>query len=129
MKKVLSLLAVAFSVVILTGCGTVTTTKTTEYDTAGNITKVTEVSADTSDFSSYMSSSDGCATTLSADVSRFNIGWNGYGVNWFSVSGVRVKAPTGTSEELSKSADIIKAGKTTFQTADVGLNTEVKKDL
>ncbi len=122
-------MAVTFGVAILTGCGTTTTTKTTEYDIKGNITKVTEVSADTSDFSAYMSSGDGCATTLSADVSRFNIGWNGYGVNWFSVSGVRVKAPSGTSEELSKSADVIKAGKTTFKTGDIGLNTEVKKDL
>lgn len=116
---------------LLSACGSVSETKTTEYDENGNIVRVVETKSDASDFSAFMASSDGAATTLSADVSKFNLGWNGYGLNWLSVSGVRVKAPvkqngTDSASALAQTAVVVKATKTSIQTDSLGVNADVK---
>lgn len=125
MKNILLLIIAVFALgLFVAGCSTTTKTTVNEYCNDGTITKSTETITDTSDFASYMASGDGCATTLSADVSKFSIGWNGYGINWFSVSGVRVKAPKDTAKELDSTAGVIKATKVSVQTDDFGINTE-----
>ena len=79
-----------------------------------------------------MASSDGSATALSADVSKFNLGWNGYGLNWLSVSGVRVKAPvkvngSDSAAALEKTANVIKSTKTSIQSDGLGVNATPTK--
>lgn len=111
---------------LLCACSSTSETKTTEYDANGNVVRVVESKSDASDFSAFIASGDGAATTLSADVSKFSLGWNGYGLNWLSVSGVRVKAPKDTADELTQTAGVIKATKTSIQTGDMGVNTDAK---
>ena len=111
----------------LTACGSVTTTKTTEYDASGNIVKITETSSDSSDFAAYMASGEGNATYLYGDISKFNLGWNGYGLNWLSISGGRTKAPVkadgaDSAAVLEKMATVIKANKTNLEAGDVSVN-------
>lgn len=69
MKK---MLAMIFAGLMLAGCGTTTTTKVTEYDSAGNVVKVTETVSDNSDFANYFATGDGNATDLRGDISKFN---------------------------------------------------------
>lgn len=124
MKKIIQISPFCLAALAIAGCGTTTSTTTTSYDAEGKVIQTVEVQSDVSDFTAYMQSGDGCATTLSADVSKFNIGWNGYGINWFSVSGVRVKAPKGTANELDSTAGVISATKASIQTDDFGINTD-----
>ena len=111
---------------LLAACGSTTTVKVSEYDADGKVVKITETTADTSDFSAYLASADGNATDLRGDISRFCIGWNGYGVSWLSISGGRTKAPVNTksssAEALEKIADVIKANKTTLETEAAKVN-------
>lgn len=109
----------------LTACGSITTTKTTEYDASGNIVKITETSSDSSDFAAYMASGEGNATYLYGDISKFNLGWNGYGLNWLSISGGRVKAPAKEAESnlvLEKMSGVISSNKTQIEAGDVSVN-------
>lgn len=109
----------------LTACGSITTTKTTEYDASGNIVKITETSSDSSDFAAYMASGEGNATYLYGDISKFSLGWNGYGLNWLSVSGGRVKAPAKEAESnlvLEKMASVVQSNKTQIEAGDVSVN-------
>lgn len=124
MKSVFKLFLIT-AVLGLTACGSVTTTKTTEYDASGNIVKITETSSDSSDFAAYMASGEGNATYLHGDISKFSLGWNGYGLNWLSVSGGRAKAPAKEAESnlvLEKMATVIKANKTNLDAGEVSVN-------
>ena len=118
------LLFLAFALV---GCGSIKKTTTTEYDANGNVIKVVVVESDVSDFGSYLASGEGNATDLRGDITKFNLGWNGYGLNWLSISGGRTKAPvndkSNSAEALSQIAEVIKANKTTLQASeDVKVN-------
>ena len=113
----------------LAACGSITTTKTTEYDASGNIVKITETSSDSSDFAAYIASGEGNATYLYGDISKFNLGWNGYGLNWLSISGGRTKAPvkpdgSTSAEALEKMAGVIKANKTSVEAGEVSVNAK-----
>lgn len=128
MKK---MLAMIFAGLVLAGCGTTTTTKVTEYDSAGNVVKVTETVSDNSDFANYFATGDGNATDLRGDISKFNLGWNGYGLNWLSISGGRTKAPVKTdacssAEALEQMAKVISANKTEVKLGDLNVNPEAK---
>lgn len=126
MKSVFKLFLIT-AVLGLTACGSITTTKTTEYDASGKIIKVTEVTSDSSDFAAYMASGAGNATYLYGDISKFNLGWNGYGLNWLSISGGRVKAPAKEAESnlvLEKMSGVVQSNKTTIKTD--GLNVNAK---
>ena len=90
----IQIIIASLTTLLLVACGT--TTKVIEYDANGNIIKTTE--SDSSDFASYIASSTGNATFLYGDVSKINLGWNGYGLNWLSISGGRLKAPAKESE-------------------------------
>lgn len=110
----------------LAGCGSITTTKTTEYDASGNIVKITETTSDSSDFAAYMASGEGNATYLYGDVSKFNLGWNGYGLNWLSISGGRAKAPAKEAESnlvLEKMSGVISSSKTQIAAGEVSVNS------
>lgn len=127
MKLKLSIMFIAS--LLMFGCGSTTTTKTTEYDAQGNVIKVVEVSTDASDFTAYINSGEGNVTDLRGDISKFSLGWNGYGLNWFSVSGGRTKAPvnedSNSAEALEKMAQVVKANKTTLQAGeDVKVNKQ-----
>lgn len=120
-------LVLILAVLGLTACGSVTTTKTTEYDASGNIVKITETSSDSSDFAAYIASGAGNATGLYGDISKLNFGWNGYGFNWLSISGGRVKAPAKEAESnlvLEKMAGVIKANKTNLEAGEVSVNAK-----
>lgn len=126
MKSVFKFLLIT-AVFGLTACGSITTTKTTEYDASGNIVKITETSSDSSDFAAYMASGEGNATDLRGDISKFSLGWNGYGLNWLSISGGRTKAPvkpdgSNSAEALEKMAGVIKANKTNLEAGEVSVN-------
>jgi hypothetical protein len=122
MKLIIGLIAI----LLMSGCGSVTTTKTTEYDAQGNVIKVVEVSTDASDFATYMASGDGNATDLRGDISKFNLGWNGYGISWLSINGGRTKAPvsngSNSSEALKQIAEVVKANKTTLSVGEAKVN-------
>lgn len=128
MKSVFKFLLIT-AVLCLAGCGSVTTTKTTEYDASGNIIKITETSSDSSDFAAYMASGEGNATDLRGDISKFTRGRNGYGLNWLSISGGRTKAPvkpdgSTSAEALEKMAGVIKANKTSVEAGEVSVNAK-----
>lgn len=126
MKSVFKLFLIT-AVLGLTACGSITTTKTTEYGTSGNIVKITETSSDSSDFAAYIASGAGNATYLYGDISKFNLGWNGYGLNWLSVSGGRAKAPAKEAESnlvLEKMASVVQSNKTTIKTDGLNVNTK-----
>lgn len=112
--------------ILLTACGSVNKTTTTKYDASGNVIEVVVVESDTSDFASYLASGNGNATDLRGDISKFNLGWNGYGLNWLSISGGRTKAPvnsnSNSAEALGKMAEVIKANKTTINAGEVKVN-------
>ena len=112
--------------ILLTACGSVNKTTTTKYDASGNVVEVVVVESDTSDFASYLASGNGNATDLRGDISKFNLGWNGYGLNWLSISGGRTKAPvnsnSNSAEALGKMAEVIKANKTTINAGEVKVN-------
>jgi hypothetical protein len=125
MKLKLSIILITS--LLMFGCGSTTTTKTTDYDAQGNVIRVTEVSTDASDFATYIASGEGNATDLRGDISKFSLGWNGYGLNWLSISGGRTKAPvnddSNSAEALEKMAQVVKANKTTLQAGeDVKVN-------
>ena len=64
---------------------------------------------------------------LYGDISKFNLGWNGYGLNWLSISGGRVKAPAKEAESnlvLEKMSGVVQSNKTTIKTD--GLNVNAK---
>lgn len=111
---------------LLTACGSVNKTTTTKYDATGNVVEVVVVESDTSDFASYLASGNGNATDLRGDISKFNLGWNGYGLNWLSISGGRTKAPvnsnSNSAEALGKMAEVIKANKTRINAGEVKVN-------
>ena len=127
---IISVTFAAFCICMLCSCGTATRTKTTEYNADGTVSKIVETTSDASDFAALVASADGAATTLSADVSKFSLGWNGYGLNWLSVSGVRVKAPVKNSSDsaaaLEKTAQVISSTKTTITADGLGVNTAPK---
>lgn len=112
--------------ILLTACGSVNKTTTTKYDATGNVVEVVVVESDTSDFASYLASGNGNATDLRGDISKFNLGWNGYGLSWLSISGGRTKAPvnsnSNSAEALGKMAEVIKANKTTINAGEVKVN-------
>ena len=130
MKKIITAILIA-AALFFTACGTVSTTTTTKYDANGTVTEVTVTESDASDFAAYMMSGDGCATVLSADVSKFNIGYSGWGLSWFFVSGTRTKAPVNTdsnsADVLEKTADIISATKTSLVTDQFSVNAPPKE--
>ena len=113
-------------VCLLTACGSVNKTTTTKYDASGNVVEVVVTESDTSDFASYLASGKDNATDLRGDISKFNLGWNGYGLSWLSISGGRTKAPVNSNstsaEALEKMADVIKANKTVVDAGDVSVN-------
>ncbi len=131
MKKIIiNIIAIIILIVVILGitaCGSVQTTTTTRYDATGAVMEKTVVESDSSDFAALVASSDGNATTLSADITKFGIGYSGWGINFLSVSGMRVKAPVNTrsnsAEALDKTALILEAKKTTIQTGNIGVNT------
>ena len=118
---------VILGILLMVGCGTTSTTKTTFYNADGTINRIVEETAENSDFSTFIASGNGNATDLRGDISKFSLGWNGYGINWLSISGGRTKAPvndkSNSAEALSKIAEVIKANKTTLQAGeDVKVN-------
>lgn len=125
MEKILTAITI-FAMLLIVGCGTTTTTKTTYYNAEGKIDRIVEQTAENSDFSTFIASGDGNATDLRGDITKFNLGWNGYGINWLSISGGRTKAPvnanSNSAEALGKIADVIKANKTTIQSGEVKVN-------
>ena len=126
MKSVFKLFLIT-AVLGLTACGSVTTTKTTEYDASGNIVKITETTSDASDFASYIASGAGNATYLYGDVSKVNFGWNGYGLNCLFISGGRVKAPAKEAESnlvLEKMSGVVQSNKTSVEAGEVSINAK-----
>lgn len=125
MKKILTAIT-TLAMLLIVGCGTTTTTKTTYYNAEGKIDRIVEQTAENSDFSTFIASGDGNATDLRGDITKFNLGWNGYGINWLSISGGRTKAPvnanSNSAEALGKMASVIKANKTTIQASEVKVN-------
>jgi hypothetical protein len=111
---------------LMFGCGSTTTTKTTDYDAQGNVIRVTEVSTDASDFATYIASGEGNATDLRGDISKFSLGWNGYGISWLSINGGRTKAPvsngSNSSDALKQIAEVVKANKTTLSVGEARVN-------
>ena len=125
MKKILTAIT-TLAMLLIVGCGTTTTTKTTYYNADGKIDRIIEQTAENSDFSTFIESGNGNATDLRGDITKFNLGWNGYGINWLSISGGRTKAPvnadSNSAEALEKMASVIKANKTTIQASEVKVN-------
>lgn len=126
MKKILTTIT-ALTILLIVGCGTTTTTKTTYYNAEGKVDRIVEQTAENSDFSTFIASGNGNATDLYGDITKFNLGWNGYGINWLSISGGRTKAPVNTdsnsAEALEKIASVRKTNKTTIQAGeDVKVN-------
>jgi hypothetical protein len=121
MKKLINTIVI-LGILLLVGCGTTNTTKTTFYNADGTINRIVEETAENSDFSTFIASGNGNATDLRGDITKFSIGWNGYGLNWLSISGGRTKAPvndkSNSAEALSQIAEVIKANKTTLQASE-----------
>lgn len=67
-----------------------------------------------------------CGSVNKTTISKFSLGWNGYGLNWLSISGGRTKAPvnddSNSAEALEKMAQVIKANKTVVDAGDVSVN-------
>lgn len=118
MKQLINTIVI-LGILLMVGCGTTNTTKTTFYNADGTINRIIEETAENSDFSTFIASGNGNATDLRGDITKFSIGWNGYGLNWLSIAGGRTKAPvndkSNSAEALSKIAEVIKANKTTLQ--------------
>lgn len=121
MKQLINTIVI-LGILLMVGCGTTNTTKTTFYNADGTINRVVEETAENSDFSTFITSGNGNATDLRGDITKFSIGWNGYGLNWLSISGGRTKAPvndkSNSAEALSQIAEVIKANKTTLQASE-----------
>jgi hypothetical protein len=121
MKQLINTIVI-LGILLLVGCGTTNTTKTTFYNADGTINRIVEETAENSDFSTFIASGNGNATDLRGDITKFSIGWNGYGLNWLSISGGRTKAPvndkSNSAEALSQIAEVIKANKTTLQASE-----------
>ena len=121
MEKILTAITI-IAMLLIVGCGTTTTTKTTYYNADGKIDRIVEQTAENSDFSTFIASGENNATDLRGDITKFNLGWNGYGINWLSISGGRTKAPvnadSNSAEALEKMASVIKANKTTLQASE-----------
>ncbi len=121
--KLLLLLLVAIG---LTACGTTSISTTTNYDENGNITSTVVTENEQSDLASYINAGDGNVTSLNGDISKFNLGYNGIGLSWFSISGGRQKAPVNdesdSAEALEKIAEVVKATKTSIVTETLGVN-------
>ena len=121
MEKILTAIT-TIAMLLIVGCGTTTTTKTTYYNADGKIDRIVEQTAENSDFSTFIASGENNATDLRGDITKFNLGWNGYGINWLSISGGRTKAPvnadSNSAEALEKMASVIKANKTTLQASE-----------
>lgn len=121
MKQLINTIVI-LGILLLVGCGTTSTTKTTFYNADGTINRIVEETAENSDFSTFIASGNGNATDLRGDITKFSIGWNGYGLNWLSISGGRTKAPvndkSNSAEALSQIAEVIKANKTTLQASE-----------
>lgn len=120
------LIAIILATACLVGCNSTIKTTVSEYDAEGKVVKVTETISDTSDFAAFISSSNGNATDLRGDITKFGIGWNGYGVSWLSISGGRTKAPvnskSSSAEALDSMAKVIKANKTTVESEAAIIN-------
>ena len=108
----------------MVGCGTTNTTKTTFYNADGTINRIVEETAENSDFSKLVDSGNGKATNVQGDFSKFNIGWNSYGLNFLSVSVSRTTAPAKEDESnnvLEQMAKVVKSSKTSIE-----LNKDLK---
>lgn len=132
MKNILLLIIAVFALgLFVAGCST--TTKTTYYNADGTINRVEEVSeiSDANALASYLQQGDaGNATDRSLDITKFSLGYADIGLSWLSIGGNSTKAPAtsvGSDATLKGMAEVKKAGKTTIQTADIGVNGEVSK--
>jgi len=124
---------------MLCACASTTTITETAYNQDGSVASRKTTLQKTTDMNAlaaeYSQTSKDSATALSVDFSRFNIGYNGYGLDWLSASLVRVKAPVATSQSngacasdtaLEKIAKCISSTKTNIQTSGISVN--VPKD-
>mgnify|MGYP003323243085 CR=1 FL=1 len=123
MKKSINTIVI-LGLLLMVGCGTTNTTKTTFYNADGTINRIVEETAENSDFSKLVDSGNGKATNVQGDFSKFNIGWNSYGLNFLSVSVSRTTAPAKETESnnvLEQMAKVVKSSKTSIE-----LNEDVK---
>jgi hypothetical protein len=123
MKQLINTIVI-LGILLLVGCGTTNTTKTTFYNADGTINRIVEETAENSDFSKLVDSGNGKATNVQGDFSKFNIGWNSYGLNFLSVSVSRTTAPAKEDESnnvLEQMAKVVKSSKTSIE-----LNKDLK---
>lgn len=123
MKQLINTIVI-LGILLMVGCGTTNTTKTTFYNADGTINRVVEETAENSDFSKLVDSGNGKATNVQGDFSKFNIGWNSYGLNFLSVSVSRTTAPAKEDESnnvLEQMAKVVKSSKTSIE-----LNKDLK---
>lgn len=123
MKQLINTIVI-LGILLMVGCGTTNTTKTTFYNADGTINRIVEETAENSDFSKLVDSGNGKATNVQGDFSKFNIGWNSYGLNFLSVSVSRTTAPAKEDESnnvLEQMAKVVKSSKTSIE-----LNKDLK---
>ena len=123
MKQLINTIVI-LGILLMVGCGTTSTTKTTFYNADGTINRIVEETAENSDFSKLVDSGNGKATNVQGDFSKFNIGWNSYGLNFLSVSVSRTTAPAKEDESnnvLEQMAKVVKSSKTSIE-----LNKDLK---
>lgn len=131
MKSLIKYFLTAAILAFVAGCST--TTKTTYYNADGTINRVEEASeiSDANALANYLQQGDaGNATDRSLDITKFSLGYADIGLSWLSIGGNSTKAPAtavGSDATLKGMAEVKKAGKTTIQTADIGVNGEVAK--
>jgi hypothetical protein len=127
MKNIITNALVILGLILLVGCGTTNTTKTTFYNADGTINRVVEETAKNSDFSKLVDSGEGKATNVQGDFSKFYIGWNSYGINFLSASISRTTAPAKESESnnvLEQMAKVVKSSKASIE---IGEDVKVNK--
>lgn len=123
MKQLINTIVI-LGILLMVGCGTTNTTKTTFYNADGTINRIVEETAENSDFSKLVDSGNGKATNVQGDFSKFNIGWNSYGLNFLSVSVSRTTAPAKEAKSnnvLKQMAKVVKSSKTSIE-----LNEDLK---
>lgn len=123
MKQLINTIVI-LGILLMVGCGTTSTTKTTFYNADGTINRIVEETTENSDFSKLVDSGNGKATNVQGDFSKFNIGWNSYGLNFLSVSVSRTTAPAKEDESnnvLEQMAKVVKSSKTSIE-----LNKDLK---
>ena len=127
-ENILKFLAPLFALVFV-GCSTTTTTTFYREDGKTVDRVVVEQSiSDANALADYLRrADDGCATDRALDVTKFTLGYGDVGLAWLSIGGNSTKAPAepaAAQKVLEAMAKVKSAGKTTIQTASVGVNSQ-----